>query len=61
MIYLDNNATTPVASEVLEAMKPYLSNLFGNPSSSHTLGRQMKLAVEDARQEVAALIGARTE
>jgi len=58
MIYLDNNATTAVAPEVLEAMKPYLSNLFGNPSSSHALGRQMNQAVEDARQEVAALLGA---
>ncbi len=57
MIYLDNNATTAVAPEVLEAMRPYLSNLFGNPSSSHALGRQMNQAVEDARQEVAALLG----
>lgn len=58
MIYLDNNATTAVAPEVLEAMQPYLSNLFGNPSSAHALGRQMKQAVEDAREEVASLIGA---
>jgi len=58
MIYLDNNATTAVAPEVLEAMKPYLSNVFGNPSSSHSLGRRMKQAVEQARAEVASLIGA---
>jgi len=58
MIYLDNNATTAVAPEVLEAMKPYLSNYFGNTSSSHTLGRQMKQAVEGAREEVASLVGA---
>jgi cysteine desulfurase NifS len=58
MIYLDNNATTAVAPEVLEAMKPYLSNVFGNPSSSHSLGRRMKEAVEQARTEVASLIGA---
>src|SRR6185295_13881042 len=58
MIYLDNNATTAVAPEVLEAMTPYLTNIFGNPSSAHALGRQMKQAVEGAREEVAALIGA---
>jgi cysteine desulfurase len=58
IIYLDNNATTAVAPEVLEAMTPYLSQLFGNPSSAHALGRQMKEAVERAREEVAALIGA---
>lgn len=58
MIYLDNNATTRVAPEVLEAMHPYLSSLFGNPSSGHTLGRQMNQAVEVAREQVARLIGA---
>jgi cysteine desulfurase len=58
MIYLDNNATTRVAPEVLEAMQPYLSTFFGNPSSAHTLGRQMKQAVEEAREQVADLIGA---
>ena len=58
MIYLDNNATTRVAPEVLEAMRPYLSDLFGNPSSGHTVGRQMKRAVEDAREQVAFVIGA---
>jgi cysteine desulfurase len=58
MIYLDNNATTAVAPEVLKAMKPYLSNVFGNPSSSHSLGCRMKEAVEQARTEVASLIGA---
>ncbi|MCA1578273.1 MAG: cysteine desulfurase NifS [Acidobacteria bacterium] len=58
MIYLDNNATTQVAPEVLEAMQPYLSKFFGNPSSAHTLGREMKQAVERAREEVAELLGA---
>lgn len=58
MTYLDNNATTAVAPEVLEAMKPYLSTFFGNPSSAHALGRQMKQAVEEARTDVATLIGA---
>jgi cysteine desulfurase len=58
MIYLDNNATTRVAPEVLYAMKPYLGEFFGNPSSAHTLGREMKRAIEHAREQVATLIGA---
>jgi cysteine desulfurase len=58
MIYLDNNATTQVAPEVLDAMQPYLSKFFGNPSSAHTLGREMKQAVDHAREQVANLIGA---
>ena len=58
MIYLDNNATTQVAPEVLNAMQPYLSKFFGNPSSAHTLGREMKQAVERAREQVADLLGA---
>ena len=58
MIYLDNNATTRVAPEVLDAMQPYLGQLFGNPSSAHALGREMKRAVEQAREQVASLIGA---
>src|SRR5215211_5245024 len=58
MIYLDNNATTRVAPEVLDAMRPYLSEFFGNPSSAHSLGREMKRAVEQSREQVASLIGA---
>lgn len=58
MIYLDNNATTRVAPEVLDAMQPYLGQLFGNPSSAHALGREMKQAVEHSREQVASLIGA---
>jgi cysteine desulfurase len=58
MIYLDNNATTRVAPEVLEAMQPYLTDVYGNPSSAHSLGRQMKSAVEHAREQVAELLGA---
>ena len=58
MIYLDNNATTRVAPEVLDAMQPYLSKFFGNPSSAHSLGREMKRAVEQSREQVANLIGA---
>lgn len=58
MIYLDNNATTQVAAEVLDAMQPYLGKFFGNPSSAHSLGREMKQAVDKARDQVASLIGA---
>lgn len=58
MIYLDNNATTRVAPEVLDAMQPYLSDVFGNPSSAHALGREVKRAVEQSREQVANLIGA---
>jgi cysteine desulfurase len=58
MIYLDNNATTRVAPEVFAAMQPYLTDAYGNPSSAHSLGRQMKSAVEHAREQVAELIGA---
>ncbi len=58
MIYLDNNATTRVAPEVIAAMQPYLAEFYGNPSSAHMLGRQMKSAVECAREQVAALLGA---
>lgn len=58
MIYLDNNATTRVAPEVISAMQPYLAELYGNPSSAHSLGREMKSAVERAREQVADLLGA---
>jgi cysteine desulfurase len=58
MIYLDNNATTRVAPEVFEAMRPYLTDTYGNPSSAHSLGRQMKSAVEQSREQVAKLVGA---
>jgi cysteine desulfurase len=58
MIYLDNNATTQVAPEVFGAMRPYLTDAYGNPSSAHSLGRQMKSAVEQSREQVAKLVGA---
>jgi cysteine desulfurase len=58
-IYLDNNATTPLAPEVFEAMKPYLLEDFGNASSIHWFGQQAKNAVEKARQQVAKLLNAR--
>ena len=57
-IYLDNNATTRIAPEVLDAMQPYLTELYGNPSSSHRFGGGLKKAIEEAREKVAALIGA---
>jgi len=56
-IYLDHNATTPIDSEVAEAMIPYLKEHFGNPSSSHWYGVQAKQAVERARQQGAELLG----
>ncbi|ALJ34774.1 aminotransferase class V-fold PLP-dependent enzyme [Azospirillum brasilense] len=59
MIYLDNNATTPLAPEVREAMLPHLSGEFGNPSSPHAPGMAAKRAVGEARARVAALVGAK--
>jgi cysteine desulfurase len=53
MIYLDNAATTPVAPEVFEAMTPYLTEFFGNPSSTHSFGRKVKAAIEKVRKQVA--------
>jgi cysteine desulfurase len=58
MIYLDNNATTPLLPEVLEAMRPHLTGLSGNPSSAHAAGRSARRALEDAREQIAALLGA---
>ena len=60
-IYLDYNATTPVAPEVADAMLPFLHEHFGNPSSSHSFGHLAAQAVAEARNHVAALIGARTD
>jgi cysteine desulfurase len=56
-IYLDNNATTPVLPEVLEAMRPYFGEHFGNASSIHHHGQETRSAVERARDSVAALLG----
>ncbi|TXH73955.1 cysteine desulfurase family protein [Thiobacillus sp.] len=60
-IYLDCNATTPIDPRVVEAMLPYLRSHYGNPSSGHAYGRAAKAAVDRARAEVAALIGAKPE
>jgi len=60
-IYLDYNATTPIAPAVREAMLPFLGEHYGNPSSGHALGRAAHAAVDDARVQVADLLGARPE
>lgn len=57
MLYLDHAATTPLAPDVLEAMTPFLVEYYGNPNSLHQAGRATRRAIEDARQEVATLIG----
>jgi len=58
VIYLDNNATTKVAPEVVEAMLPYLSEYYGNPSSMHSFGGDVAAKIKQARENVANLIGA---
>ncbi|MCK6406813.1 MAG: cysteine desulfurase [Rhodocyclaceae bacterium] len=57
-VYLDHNATTPLEPAVLEAMLPWLREQFGNPSSRHEYGRSARRAVDEARQQVAAAVGA---
>lgn len=61
VIYVDNNATTRVDPEVVDAMMPYLSEFYGNPSSIHHFGGQVSHAIETARQQVAELLGATPE
>lgn len=61
MIYWDNNATTPLAEEVLEAMLPYLKGAFFNPSASYTAAKQVRAALDAAREQVAALVGAHAD
>lgn len=58
VVYMDNNATTRVDPEVLEAMVPYFSELYGNPSSMHSFGGQVGRAISEAREKIAKLIGA---
>ncbi len=60
-IYLDNNATTPLDPRVLEVMMPYLTDLYGNASSSHLMGKRVKQAVDKARGQVGDLIDANPE
>jgi len=57
-IYFDNAATTPLDAEVLDAMMPYLTTHFGNPSSIYSYGRETRMAVENARKTVAKILGA---
>ena len=57
-VYLDNAATTPLDKEVFDAMAPFMLEHFGNPSSIHTHGRQVRAAVENARKTIAGLINA---
>ena len=58
-IYMDNAATTRVTEPVMEAMQPYFCEIFGNPMSIHAFGRESRIAVEKARQQVADAIGAK--
>jgi cysteine desulfurase len=59
MIYLDYNATTPLCDAAREAMLPYFSQHFGNPSSIHRAGRNARAAVDNARDKIAALVHAK--
>ncbi len=61
IVYLDNNATTQVAEEVLDAMMPYFRDFYGNPSSMHSFGGQVARKIREAREQAAALIGASPE
>jgi cysteine desulfurase len=57
-IYLDNSATTPMLAAVWEAMRPYLTDVYGNPASAHRIGSRARKALEDARDLTASLLGA---
>ena len=59
MIYLDHNATTPLSAAARKAMEPYLTEHFGNPSSVHTAGRETRAGIDDARDRLARLLGAK--
>ncbi len=59
IIYMDHSATTPVRSDVLNAMLPYFTSDFGNPSSIYTIGQEARKAVDDARERIARILGAR--
>lgn len=60
-VYMDHSATTAVDPAVTEAMLPYFSEKYGNPSSLYSIGRQSRKAIEESRQKVADLIGAKKE
>ena len=61
LIYLDNNATTPMLPAVWEAMRPFAVEAYGNPASAHAAGRRARRGLEDAREQTAALLGARPD
>ncbi len=61
VIYMDNNATTRIAPEVVDAMMPFLTDCYGNPSSMHTFGGQVGKAIKEARARIADLLGAEPE
>ena len=58
-IYFDNAATTPIDTDVLEAMLPFFKEQFGNPSSIYSYGRETRMAIEKARKSIAAILGAK--
>ncbi|HQG13488.1 MAG TPA: aminotransferase class V-fold PLP-dependent enzyme, partial [bacterium] len=58
IVYVDNNATTKVAPEVIDAMLPFLNNYWGNPSSIHTFGGQVAKHIDEARGSIATILGA---
>src|SRR4051812_29674103 len=57
VVYLDNNATTKPASEVVDAMLPYLTEWYGNPSSVHRFGQRARQGIDEARSQIASLLG----
>jgi cysteine desulfurase len=59
MIYFDNNATTQIAPQVIEAMKPFLEIFYGNPSAAYSFGREARTQIEIVRERVADLLGAK--
>lgn len=59
VLYLDHNSTTPMLAEVAEAMARWQSNRFGNPASQHAIGRQARIALEDAREAIGQALGAK--
>lgn len=61
IVYMDNNATTQIAPEVVDAMMPFITDFYGNPSSMHTFGGQVGRSIEEAREKVATLLGADPE
>jgi cysteine desulfurase len=61
LVYLDNNATTPLLPAAAEAMRPFLTDVYANPASSHAAGRRARRALEDARERTAALLGGRPD